>query len=222
MQTRRCSKREGLGQLGCPPQGVPRARASRRMGRWKAAVGIGVPEAAGPPLGMRRGSEPVGVSAKRAPWLSSADSHADGGGQVKAAPPTRRRAAARPCGEQLPGPAGGPLLRLHNRFHGAQLCCHNSPGWPSAGQRCRLEASSGFPRRPQSQHIFEGLPRPTLWTRPLSSPRGSQGPGERGIEEGLGGLPESAVSSPQGRDPTRHPHHGPAGHSRAPNSKLAL
>lgn len=97
-----------------------------------------------------------------------------------------------------------------------------APGWPSAGQRCRLEASSGFPRRPRSQHIFEGLPRPTLWTRPLSSPRGSQGPGERGIEEGLGGLPESTVSSPQGRDPTLHPHQGPAGHSRAPNSKLAL
>ena len=65
-----------------------------------------------------------------------------------------------------------------------------APGWPSAGQRCRLEASSGFPRGPRSQHIFEGLPRPTLWTQPLSGPRGGRGHGEHGIEEGPGGLRE--------------------------------
>ena len=60
----------------------------------------------------------MGVSAKRAPWLSSVGSHADRG-QVEAVP-TQQRTAARPC--------GGPLLQLHNRFHGARLCCHNSPG----------------------------------------------------------------------------------------------
>lgn len=47
----------------------------------------------------------MGVSAERASWPSSADSHADGGGQVKAAPPTRRRAAAQPCGRPAPAVA---------------------------------------------------------------------------------------------------------------------
>lgn len=88
-----------------------------------------------------------------------------------------------------------------------------TPGWPSAGQRCRLEASSGFSRRPRSQHIFEGLPRPALWTRPLSSPWGGRRPGERGIggSGGLGACWSPPVSSPQGWGPSLPPHQGPVG-----------
>lgn len=140
VQTRRCSYREGLCQLRCPLRGVPRERASRRTGRWKAAVGIGAPEAAGPPLGMRRGSKPVGLCKKGALAELRRLPHGQGAG----------RGCTDPAANSCPA-VRRPLLRSHDRPHGARLCCHHSPGM--AQRRAALPAGgeqwiSSWARKP--------------------------------------------------------------------------
>lgn len=157
-------------------------------------------------MAMKRGSEPVGVSATRG--LQSPE----GAPAELRRPPCGRRAGrscAGPAESSCPARSCGcTIVSMALGF-----AATTTPGWPSTGQRCRLEASSGFSRRPRSQHIFEGLPRPALWTRPLSSPWGGRRPGERGIggSRGLGACWSPPVSSPQGWGPSLPPHQGPVG-----------
>lgn len=157
----------------------------------------------------------MGVSAKRAPWPSSADSHADGGGQVKAEPPTRRRAAARPCGRPAPAVAQSFPWR-------SALLSQQPRDGPALGSAADWRRAVDFLAGPEASTFLKACPGPLSGLGLCQVHGAVRGPESVASRRGWGGLPESTVSSPQGRDPTLHPHQGPAGHSRAPNSKLAL
>lgn len=211
MQTLRCLQREAPGQLRCSLPGVP----GRQLGPQGCTFGRN--------RGLEGGSRNLGVTASWAaswrekgerargsPGKRSASESKASPGQAQQGTKGNGRRADRSC--TVPAESSCPALQAALGCTIVSMALRfavtTTPGWPGAGQGCRLEARNGFSSRPSSQHIFEGLPRPGLRTVPLGLKSTGQSEARkawhRGADQGPAGASPHCSLCPPDCHPTEN------------------